>query len=54
MAWVYTQYNHDAALPAVEAVARLSRAGLWAEQRPLEPWLFRKARKSRRDGAAIS
>lgn len=46
MAWVYTQYNHDPSLPAVEARARASRAGLWAERSPQEPWLFRKERKS--------
>lgn len=47
MAWVYTQYNHDAALPAIEAMARLSRLGLWSDRQPQEPWLFRKERKSR-------
>ena len=47
MAWVYRQYNRDTALPAIEAMARLSRAGLWAEPRPLEPWLFRKQRKAK-------
>lgn len=47
MAWVYRQYNRDASLPAIEAMARLSRVGLWSEQRPLEPWLFRKERKAR-------
>ncbi|WP_342117309.1 thermonuclease family protein [Pseudoduganella sp. OTU4001] len=47
MAWVYTQYNHDAALPAIEAMARFARVGLWSERRPQEPWLFRKERKSR-------
>ena len=47
MAWVYRQYNHDASLPAVEAVARLSRTGLWSDPMPLEPWLFRRDRKAR-------
>lgn len=47
MAWVYTQYNHDAALPAIETMARLSRLGLWAERSPRAPWLFRKERKAR-------
>lgn len=45
MAWVYRQYNHDASLPAVEAVARLSRLGLWSDGNPVEPWLFRRERK---------
>lgn len=47
MAWVYRQYNHDAALPAIEAMARLSRVGLWSDRSPQEPWLFRKERKGR-------
>ena len=47
MAWVYRQYNHDASLPAVEAVARLSRTGLWSDPMPLEPWLVRRDRKAR-------
>lgn len=47
MAWVYHQYNHDASLPAVEAIARGSRLGLWSDPAPLEPWLFRKERKAR-------
>ncbi len=47
MAWVYRQYHHDASLPAVEAVARLSRTGLWSDPMPLEPWLFRRDRKAR-------
>ena len=47
MAWVYRQYNHDKALPAIEAMARMSRVGLWSERNPVEPWLFRKERKAR-------
>jgi micrococcal nuclease len=45
MAWVYPQYNHDPSLPAVEAAARASRAGLWADHDPKQPWLYRKERK---------
>lgn len=52
MAWVYRQYNHDAGLPGVEALARSSRLGLWADARPLEPWLYRKGRKAQ--GASLS
>lgn len=47
MAWVYPDYNHDVSLPAVEAAARSSRVGLWSDPEPMEPWLFRKERKSR-------
>ena len=47
MAWVYTDYNRDAALPAIEAMARFSRVGLWSDRNPREPWLYRKERKAR-------
>lgn len=47
MAWVYPQYNHDPSLPALELAARSSRVGLWSDPDPLEPWLFRKERKSK-------
>jgi micrococcal nuclease len=41
MAWVYTQYNSDPSLPAVQAAARLARRGLWADPAPVPPWEFR-------------
>lgn len=47
MAWVYPQYNHDPSLPAIESAARSSKVGLWSDPEPVEPWLFRKERKSR-------
>jgi endonuclease YncB( thermonuclease family) len=42
MAWVYTRYNRDAALPALEADARAARRGLWADPRPVPPWDWRR------------
>ena len=54
MAWVYRQYNRDASLPAVEAMARLSRSGLWSDPDPLAPWQFRSARKAGRLHAAAN
>jgi micrococcal nuclease len=47
MAWVYRQYNRDASLPALEAMARLSRSGLWSDPAPVEPWRFRRERTAR-------
>lgn len=41
MAWAYTQYNRDGGLPAVQAAARSSRKGLWADKAPMPPWEFR-------------
>jgi endonuclease YncB( thermonuclease family) len=42
MAWVYTRYNRDPALPVLEAEARAARRGLWADSRPVPPWDWRR------------
>lgn len=41
LAWVYTKYNTDASLPALEAEARQARRGLWADDNPMPPWEWR-------------
>lgn len=41
MAWVYTQYNKDRALVSVEAQAKATKRGLWADKAPVPPWEFR-------------
>jgi micrococcal nuclease len=41
-AWAYTQYNKDAALPALEQAARTAKVGLWNDDNPIAPWAFRK------------
>jgi len=42
-AWVYTKYNHDPALPPIEADARAAKRGLWAlpEAQRVPPWEWR-------------
>jgi micrococcal nuclease len=45
MAWVYPKYNQDRSLPAVQAKAKLKRAGLWADKSPVAPWEFRHPTK---------
>lgn len=40
-AWVFTHYNRDASLPALEERARSTRQGLWAADRPVPPWIWR-------------
>jgi micrococcal nuclease len=45
MAWVYQKYNKDRSLPAVQAQAKLKRAGLWADKSPVPPWEFRHPTK---------
>lgn len=41
MAWVYTQYNKDVSLPALQAEAKVDRRGLWADEDATPPWKFR-------------
>ena len=43
LAWVYTKYNQDPGLPALQAAAAAQRRGLWAEPNPVPPWDFRRA-----------
>lgn len=45
-AWVYTQYApRDFSGRALEQSARAQRLGLWADESPVPPWLFRKRAK---------
>lgn len=41
MAWVYTKYSHDPALPPLEQEAKAARRGLWADHSPAPPWEWR-------------
>lgn len=45
LAWVYSRYNHDGQLPALESTARSQRVGLWADPNPQAPWEFRHGQK---------
>lgn len=45
MAWVYTHYNSDPSLPALERSAQAARAGLWSDPSPTPPWEFRRSRR---------
>lgn len=45
MAWVYTRYNRDPALPILEAEARAAHRGLWADPRPVPPWDWRRQQR---------
>ena len=40
-AWVYEQYNTDAALKSLEIKARNERRGLWQDSYPTAPWAWR-------------
>jgi len=44
-AWVYRAYSRDPELLALEAQARQSRKGLWADANPVPPWEWRRKPK---------
>jgi len=46
MAWAYRSYLRDPSLLTVEAQARASRTGLWADADPVAPWEFRKRKRN--------
>ena len=46
-AWVYTEYCRDASFYAAEQAARVEKRGLWGEKNQMEPWKFRRLKKSK-------
>lgn len=42
LAWTYTKYNKDAALPELQNKAKSAGRGLWADSEPVPPWEWRK------------
>ena len=46
MAWVYRKYTNDQKLFAIEAEAKKAKRGLWATDKPIEPWLWRKGKRT--------
>ena len=46
MAWVYRKYTNDQKLYALEAEAKQARRGLWATDKQIEPWLWRKGKRT--------
>jgi len=46
MAWVYDRYSTPSSpLYATQALARDAGRGLWADSKPVPPWVFRKPEK---------
>lgn len=45
MCRVYTQYNHDPSLPAVEDAARTAHRGLWSDPHSVAPWEWRRTHR---------
>ena len=44
-AWVFRRYSNDAALLALEAQAKSTGLGLWADPHPIPPWEWRASRR---------
>ena len=44
-AWHYKEYSSDKELAELEIQARNKKIGLWADKKPMEPWLCRKLRR---------
>jgi endonuclease YncB( thermonuclease family) len=44
-AWVYHAYNKDKNLELLEKEAILLKKGLWSQESPTAPWVWRKAKK---------
>lgn len=51
MAWAYTQYQSDPAIPRLERKARAARAGLWVADgtaaEPVAPWDWRREKRAK-------
>ena len=46
LAWVRRAYDPAPALVALEDGARKARRGLWADEDPMPPWIWRKTKRS--------
>ena len=40
-AWWYFKYSDDEHLGSLEAQAKMAKVGLWADQNPVPPWIYR-------------
>lgn len=47
LAWVYTRYNKDRSLPALQDKASEGRRGLWSDADPVPPWEFRRQKRNK-------
>jgi len=45
LAWHFTEYSSDPLLAAAEQEARKARRGLWADEKPIPPWVARRRPK---------
>jgi micrococcal nuclease len=42
LAWHFLKYSTDTSYDVLEAIARQSKIGLWADENPIPPWEWRK------------
>lgn len=47
-AWAYTRYLTDPQIAGMERMAQRERAGLWADERPVPPWEWRRPSSTKR------
>lgn len=45
LAWHYKKYSHDKRLSKLEKRARKLKRGLWKDNNPIPPWVFRQMKK---------
>jgi endonuclease YncB( thermonuclease family) len=45
-AWKY-KYSDNKKLEALESIARQNKSGLWQDEHPIPPWVFRKKNKKK-------
>lgn len=48
-AWHFKEYSDNGELAALEIEARTDKRGLWADEKPVAPWEYRKARRANGD-----
>lgn len=42
LAWHFLKYSTDSSYDKLETIARQNKIGIWADENPIPPWLWRK------------
>ena len=48
LAWWYSEYSKDLTYKRLQQTAISKKLGLWKEDKPVAPWIFRKSLKNRK------
>ena len=43
-AWIYLKHRDNSYLKNLENYARIKKIGLWSEETPVEPWIYRRSK----------